>query len=303
MNFSITYQAQGVQASCIYMEKLIDLHTHSNASDGTDSPSNLIKKAKKCGLSAIALTDHDNICGIKEAQTKADELGIELVKGIELSTNFLRGEVHILGYWFHSEPLESEIFNKTLKKILDFRNTRNEKQFKKLASVNVYLSMDDVKEFMGNKLLTRPHFAQAMMKKGYVRNVQEAFKKYLGISGIAYVEKEILTQKEAIETLRETQAIVAFAHPYLTPCPNENVRRALIKTMVNYGLNAIETFYSTNSKYQTEQTKKYAKEFGLICTGGSDYHGKVKPDIQLGIGKGNLKIPYSILEELRSLPS
>ncbi len=290
-----------LKAIRVYMEKLIDLHTHSTASDGTDSPSQLIEKAKQAGLSAVALTDHDNTFGHAEAKKKADEVGIELIKGIEISTSYTKGEVHILGYWFNSEPSEDPNFIKTFTKLLDYRNTRNEKQFKKLAALNIHLSMDDVKEFMGNQILTRPHFALAMQKKGYVKDVYEAFKKYLGYSGVAYIEKERLTQREAIEILRETNAVTAFAHPYLTPCPDEDSRKQLIKNMTDYGLQAIETFYSTNSPKQTKQTKRYAKDFGLVCTGGSDYHGRVKPDIKLGTGKGKLQIPYSVLEELRAL--
>ncbi len=282
------------------MEKLIDLHTHSTASDGTDSPEALIEKAKAANLSAIALTDHDNFNGLEQAQAKADELGIELVKGVELSTDYNGGELHILGYWFDDSNTDENL-NKMLQRLLDYRNERNEELLKNLAKVNVHLTMDDVYEFVDSDLLCRPHFALAMLKKGYVKNLKEAFTLYLGDKGKAYTPKKKLEQKQAIEMLREAHALVSFAHPFLTMCSDEKERRKLIKNLKDYGLHAIEALYSVNTKNETAQSLMYAKEFNLACTGGSDYHGNVKPDIALGVGRGNLKIPYILLDELKQL--
>ncbi len=283
------------------MEQYIDLHTHSTASDGTDSPEILIENAKKAHLSAIALTDHDTLNGLEQAEKKAKEIEIELIKGIEFSTDYARGEVHILGYWFHSDPTDNPNFNKALEKVRDYRSIRNEELFKKLSTVGVHLSVEEVAEFSENGMLCRPHFAQAMLKRGYVKDIKQAFARYLGYDGSAYIPKNKLSQRDAIEILRDSQAVVSFAHPFLTICKDEKERKALIKQLADYGLHAIETYYSINSQDQTQKTISYAKEFNLHLTGGSDYHGTVKPNIKLGVGKGGLRIPYCLLNPLKEI--
>ncbi len=302
-----------------FEEKFIDLHTHSCASDGADTPENLIVKAKKIGLSAIALTDHDNFNGIERAQKKADELGIEFITGIELSTDHKVGEIHILGYWLDKNPLENEGLKKASIELKAKRDERNENIFKNLAKLNMPLTIDDVVlEMQGldeenstnpkhtinleEDLMCRPHFARAMVRKGYVPNLQVAFKKYLAQGGLAYAPRGKLSQQRAIEVLRESGAIVSFAHPYLAHFNSEDERKAGIKKLKDYGLQGLESIYSTNSIHETALSISYAKEFNLAITGGSDYHGKeVKPHIKLGKGTGSLQVPYSVLEDLREL--
>ncbi len=281
------------------MDKLVDLHTHSTASDGTDTPSELIEKAKNIGLSAIALTDHDCFDGLEEASKKAEEVGIELIKGVEFSTEYKHGEVHILGYWLHSNPLENPSFKKVFERLLELRNERNEKLFKKLETLGMPIDKDEVLELTGNSMICRPHLARIMVKKKYVKNINIAFSKYLGMNGVAYVPKQKFTQQEAIDILRDSNAVVSFAHPYLTPCRDEKERKELIKSLADKGIHAIETYYSMNNDKQTTQTLAYTREFNLLPSGGSDYHGTLKPNISLGSGKGRLKIHYSILEDLR----
>ncbi len=329
------------------MEKYIDLHTHSIASDGTDTPEELILKAKAANLSAIALTDHDTIDGLEQAQKIADEIGIELVQGIELSCQLHTKEVHILGYWLNKEDLK-HIHSPKLQNIINevraYREERNIALLKKLNTAGIDLTFEDIfktidtennkatknnkvtennkitdidqaskifhtnnKNFNLNKTyithdistICRPHFALAMVQKGYAKDIRSAFKKYLGDKAIAYIPKTRLNIKEAITALRESKAFVVYAHPYLTPVRNPKERKAQIKEMKDLGLQGLECYYSTNSKDQTIQSIFYAKEFALGITGGSDYHGAVKPNIKLGSGQGNLKIDYSVLERLR----
>lgn len=285
------------------MNKYVDLHTHSTASDGTDTPELLMENAKKAGLSAIALTDHDNLEGLSRAEKRAQELDLELIKGVEISTDHTRGEVHILGYWFHHNPMENKNLTDTFEKLFQFREQRNFELFKKLATVGIHITEEEIRAVMGDeKLMCRPHFALAMLSKGLVPDLRTAFLKYLGIDGCAYVPKAKLDQKEAIELLRNSHALVSLAHPYLMLCSDEKERRNVIKKLKDYGLQGIESLYSVNNEQETMQSLNYAKEFELYNTGGSDYHGKVKPTIFLGKGRGKLKIDYSILETLKNAP-
>ncbi len=286
------------------MQKIIDLHTHSTASDGTDTPTILIQNAKKAGLSALALTDHDNISGHEEAQKQAINEGIELIKGIEISSAHTRGEIHILGYWLNDVEIDVEnnlSLKKTLEKLVAYREQRNEELFIKLAKVGIHLEREDVeKHLIGEqKLICRPHFALAMLEKKYIKELKSGYMKYLGIDGLAYVEKQRLDQREAIETLRNSKALVSLAHPYLVLCKDEAHRKELIKKLADYGLQALETYYSLNSQKETSQSVRYCQEFGLEASCGSDYHGFVKPHIKLAVGKGGLRMDYSILEKLK----
>ncbi len=286
------------------MQKLIDLHTHSTSSDGTDSPTLLMQNAKKAGLSAIALTDHDCIEGVEEAEKQAAIEGIELIKGIEISTDHRKGEIHILGYWLGDTKIELENniqLKKTFEKLIAFREQRNEDLFKKLASVGVYLEREDVEKHMaGQKLMCRPHFALAMLEKKYIKELRTGYLKYLGIDGSAYVQKEKLSHKEAIDILRSSKALVSVAHPYLIICKDEDERKNLLKKLTDLGLQGIESYYSLHSQKETSQCIRYCSEFGLEASCGSDYHGFVKPQIKLGIGKGSLRMDYSILEKLKA---
>ncbi len=297
------------------MEMYIDLHTHSTCSDGTDNPKSLIQKAKKANLSAIAITDHDNFDALQLAQEEADLLGIELIKGIELSTSHIEGEVHILGYW-----LDQEIDYKRLEpmalKLKSFVDQRNEELIKNLAKIGIHIEFEDlylllkktteidsshikdIEEYR-NSTIHLPYFALALVQKGHASDIRTAFTKYLGAKGLAYTKKENLKQEEAIELLRQNNAFVSFAHPYLTYARKEKDRKKLISELKDYGLQGIESYYSTNSKEQTAQSLMYAKEFDLAPTGGSDYHGDIKPHIALGSGMGGLKVPYSILDGIR----
>ncbi len=283
------------------MPNFIDLHTHSTASDGTDSPAKLIEKAHEIGLKAIALTDHDNFNGIEEARKKAEEIGIEFVAGIELSADYIKGEIHVLGYFFDKEPTEDEELMKNIAMLQEIRVQRNVKLFNKLHEVCVNITEEDViKEMKGERLMCRPHFAKAMVNRGYVPDVQTAFDKYLAEDGLAYVPKDTIAPETAIEILLKAKAFVCLAHPFLIRCKSEEERKNLIGKLAACGLHGIEAFYSLNTDEQNTKSLEYAKEFNLIPTGGSDYHGSVKPHIALGFGKdNNLAIDYKVLERMK----
>lgn len=284
------------------MPTYIDLHTHSTASDGTDTPTQLVEKAHALGLSAIALTDHDNVNGLPEAKQKADELGLEFIQGIELSADYIKGEIHILGYWWDKNPMEDQEFMKSIAMLQEIRTQRNLKLIHKLQEVGCYITEEDVlAEMKGERLMCRPHFAKAMLKKGYVPDMQTAFDKYLAEDGLAYIPKETIKPELAIEILIKAGAFVSIAHPHLIRCKTEEERKSLIKSLKDAGARGLEVLYSTDTEEQQRLSLAYAKEFSLHCTGGSDYHGTVKPHIALGRGTGELKIPYTFLEQIKNI--
>ncbi len=283
------------------MKNCIDLHTHTTLSDGTDSPEELIEKAKLVGLRALALTDHDNFNGLVRARKKAMEEGIEFINGIELSADYIKGEVHILGYFFDKDPTEDEDLMREIARLQEIRRQRNVKLFEKLHEVGVCITEEDVLAQMKNeRLMCRPHFAMALIQKGYAADMQEAFDKYLGDDGLAFVSKRTISPEETIEILKKAKAFVSLAHPFLIRCKNEEERRGLIERLASCGLHGIEVHYSENSEEETRLSLEYAKNFGLIPTGGSDYHGNNKLHIALGRGKGNLAIDYSVLEKMKA---
>lgn len=276
-------------------EKLIDLHTHSTESDGTLSPEELIKHAKEQGLSAIALTDHDAISGIEKARPVADELGLEFVPGVELSTDYQGQEVHILGYYIDTEQPE---FLKQLKEFVDTREQRNEKMAVLLQQEGFDITMDALTAENPDSVITRAHFARYLVEHGFVKDRETVFAKYLGDGCKCYVPREKITPFEAIRLIQLGGGLAFFAHPVLCHMNHDRLR-FFIKSLKEAGLNGLEAIYSMNAPGDERNMIKFAEEFDLLISGGSDFHGSNKPQIQLGAGKGNLRIPYEILERIK----
>ncbi|SHN49657.1 PHP domain-containing protein [Desulfovibrio litoralis] len=281
----------------------IDLHTHSNCSDGSDSPSELIKKAKKSKLSAIALTDHDTIAGIPEAKTKSQELNIEFIPGCELATEWEFGEIHILGLWVKHD--DKNLINE-LKELQNARYQRNIQIIKKLQSLNIKIEYDYVKEIcnkdklqgINESSLGRPHIAHALIELKEVENNKEAFTKYLAKNAPAYVSRRLFPLKKTIEILKNAGGTVVWAHPMLTSAPNELIEQK-VKEMTNYGLDALEVYHSEHSSEGTRFCVELAKNYNLDISGGSDYHGELKPGVKLGSGRGGLRVAEFVLEKLK----
>ncbi len=274
----------------------IDLHTHSTASDGTLSPKDLVWEAKRCGLKAIALTDHDTTSGLKEAKEAGKEFNIEVIAGCELSVEYPYGQMHILGLWLPVEPKKLESYLQFLR---DKRHYRNKEILKKLQRLNIPIDYEEVKKVAKGESIGRPHIATVLVNKKIVSSVQEAFDKYIGPKGLAYVPKVKLKPKEAIEILKDEGATVILAHPFSLNLDPQDLKKELY-TLKDWGLDGIEAYYSEHTKEQTELYLKLAKELKLVISGGSDFHGKVKKDIKLGVGKGNLNLPYTIVEKLKA---
>lgn len=272
----------------------VDLHSHSTASDGTYSPSELVDLAVQKGLRALALTDHDTTGGLKEALDAARGTDLELIPGCELSVVY-SGTMHIVGLWV---SYEAPVLNKALKDLRDKRHNRNKIIVEKLASLGIDITYDEVRELAGEASVGRPHLARILVQKQAVDTVQQAFDKYLGPEGRAYVPKEKLTPERAIELLKEEQATVILAHPVTLGLDEKTLRRE-VSRLKQVGLDGMEVYYSEHSPELIQTYKKICKELDLLPSGGSDFHGSVKPDIQLGSGRGNLDIPYTLLEAIK----
>lgn len=280
---------------------LIDLHVHSNASDGSLSPAEVIDEAYRSGLRAIALTDHDTGKGLKEARdavtilNRENHADFELVSGTELSAEYHGEEVHILGY-FIDETCEE--FQKVIQLVVSRREERNQKMAENFTKAGFPITMEELTAGNPDTIITRSHFARVMVEKGYVKNRQEAFQKYLGREHPYYVKREYLTPKEAISAIRAAGGIAVLAHPVLYHFTPEKLDLA-VHDMKQAGLSGLEAIYTTYSIFEESDMKRLARKYGLLITGGSDFHGENKPQTHIGSGYGGLKIPYELLINLK----
>ena len=281
----------------------IDLHVHSTFSDGSETTAKLVELASEAKLAAFALTDHDTTDGYKstyEAASKYNaglpkEEQLEILPGVEISVAYKKGDIHILGLLV--DPNDSE-FNALLKSAEKERIGRNIKMIDNLKSAGLPISYEEIVASAPDSIITRAHFGKYLVEKGIVNDYPSAFEKYLGDDTPYYVARKFTSPKDAIEGIIKSGGVPVLAHPIIYRLPISELE-ALVNTLINYGLRGIETIYSSHSKQDENYVRGLAKRKGLIITGGSDFHGKPKPAINLGIGRGNLRIPYSILENLR----
>ena len=257
---------------------IIDLHCHSTASDGTYAPKEVAALAQKIGLSAIALTDHDTIDGLAEFQAAGNALGIEAIAGIEFAAlweHFHRPEIHIVG-----------------------RDIRNRRMCERLSAIGLHLTLDEVAANAGGEIITRAHFANVLLEKGYIKKRADAFSRYISPGLPGYVEREFLSPALCIETIKAAGGAAVLAHPTLYELDVAQLE-ILCRELIPYGLDGIECQYSTYTPEQTKEITALAKRLGLLPSGGSGFHGKNKPDIYLGSGKNNLAIPYAFWKNLK----
>lgn len=271
----------------------IDLHTHSTFSDGTFTPSQLVKYAEEKGLKAFALTDHDTTEGIKEA--KSIETNVEVISGVEISTRYDKKEIHIVGLYVNENDAD---LNKQLKYYREKRVTRNFEILEKLNSLGVNITIDDVKESCTGDVISRAHIAKVLVSKGFVGSYTEAFDRYLGDNKCAYVPRETLNYEESMELITKAGGVPVLAHPLLYKMSDTNLENMMVK-LRQKGLKAVEVYYSTHSNSDTQHVVAMANRVGLIYSGGSDFHGATKPKIDMGTGMGKLAVPYEILEKIR----
>ncbi|MCH8288388.1 MAG: PHP domain-containing protein [Candidatus Marinimicrobia bacterium] len=274
---------------------MIDLHAHTTASDGTMSPNDLVILAKKHGIEAIAITDHDTVEGIPEALAAGEREGIEVIPGLELSVEHNPGSMHILGLFIDHE---NEQLNESLREIQASRATRNPKIIEKLNEFGLNVSMEEVEKISGGGQLGRPHIAAALIKKRYVRTVQEAFDKYLKKGASAYFERHRLTREETVDMIHGAGGLVIIAHPG-TLGVNGQQLDSLLQELKDVGFDGIEVFYNNHSQVEEDRLMQAADKFGFLISGGTDFHGENKPAIKIGVGYGNMAIPYEVLQEMK----
>ncbi|WP_291322009.1 PHP domain-containing protein [Desulfonatronospira sp.] len=272
----------------------IDLHTHSTASDGTLTPAQLVELALRKGLKALALTDHDTTKGLTQALQAGVNLGLEVVPGCELSVEY-PGLMHILGLWLSPD---APALNTALQELRDKRNMRNEVIIHKLQKQGIQITYGEVQALAGDAAIGRPHISRVLMEKGVVASVQECFDVYLGYGGKAYVPKEKFNPEKAIAVLKDEDALVVLAHPFSLQMEAQELRRELVR-FKDLGLDGVEVFYSEHTQEQTALYSSLCRKLDLLPTGGTDFHGSVKPEIELGSGKGNLDLPYNLLQALK----
>ena len=273
----------------------VDLHVHSNASDGTFSPSQVVELAKNAGLDAFALTDHDTTAGVPEALEKGRDLNIEVIPGIEVSSSFDGTEIHILGLFVNSDD---PVLAAMLEKMRISRGRRNEKMLENLAADGISFTKEELCGDNPDTIITRAHIAHALVAKGICSGMDQAFKKYLQYGGRYCPQKEHLSPEEVVKTLISNGAFVALAHPFQYKFGDKKTEE-LIAHMADLGMNGLEVYHSSNNKLESMKLQEMAVRHHLLPTGGSDFHGGNKPDISIGTGRGGLRVSSLLLEDIK----
>lgn len=273
----------------------VDLHVHSNASDGTFSPSQVVELAKNAGLDAFALTDHDTTAGVPEALEKGRDLNIEVIPGIEVSSSFDGTEIHILGLFVNSDD---PVLAAMLEKMRISRDRRNEKMLENLAADGISFTKEELCGDNPDTIITRAHIAHALVAKGICTGMDQAFKKYLQYGGRYCPQKEHLSPEEVVKTLISNGAFVALAHPFQYKFGDKKTEE-LIAHMADLGMKGLEVYHSSNNKLESMKLQEMAVRHHLLPTGGSDFHGGNKPDISIGTGRGGLRVSSLLLEDIK----
>jgi len=260
-------------------------------------PAEIVRYAKEKGLQAIAITDHDTIDGLEEGVSEGKKMGFEVIPGVEISAKHSPGSMHLLGYFL---DIEHPFLNERLQYLQKARADRNPKIVEKLNELGINVTYEEVQEASGGGQVGRPHFAQVLVRKGYVRNFQEAFDRFLKKGASAYVEKFRFTSTEALHFIREARGIAVLAHPNTLGLKGYSELENLLLQLVGEGLKGIEVYYPEHSSSEIAQYKTLAQRHGLVTTGGTDYHGIEGTDLDIGVGRGEMRLPYSIVLELKA---
>lgn len=275
----------------------IDLHTHTTRSDGSATPQELIELARAKGARAVAITDHDTVAALVEAREAAAGCGIEFVAGIEISAEYSPGTMHILGYCIDERSI---LLAEKLNRLKIARETRNPQIAGRLQSLGFDVDYSEVARLAGNEVVGRPHFARVMVQKGYASSIQDAFDRFLKKDAAAYVEKARLTPADSIALIHQAGGVAVLAHPYQLNLSSYKDAEELIRELAQLGLDGLEAVYSRHDAAQRTRYAEIASRHGLLVTGGSDYHGSYKPDIEILTGLGDLEVPYELLEAVKA---
>ena len=275
--------------------KLIDLHVHSDKSDGTLSPADLAEYAASAGLAAFALTDHDNMDGIPEAREASLKYGIELIPGIEFSTEYCGIDIHIVGLGLDDQDSD---FLRQVQFYRDERLRRNKKMILRMANDGIDISYEKMTDTFGESVWTRAHFARYLADHGYVPDMREAFRTHIGEGCPYYIPREKVSPVTVTQLIRAHHGIPVLAHPFQYHFSDKELR-TLLSLLKEAGLTGMEVYYSSYTEQQRDYLLSLVQDFDLAPSGGSDFHGANKPNISIGTGTGDLRIPYSVLNGLR----
>ena len=275
---------------------MIDLHVHSTASDGSDSPTFVVQLAATAGLKAIALTDHDTQSGIAEARAEAARSDVELIAGTELSVEWAQGAMHMVVLFL--EPGPGPLQDR-LAELRKGRTERNARIVERLTELGLPISEAEILELAAGESVGRPHIAAVMVNRGYVETIFEAFDRYLARGKPAYMARPRLSPEVAIRLALESRAVPIVAHPHTLGLNTSEEVSTTLRRLADAGLVGIECYYPLYSPFEREGYAALAARFGLKPSGGSDYHGTYKPEVELGIGRGNLAVADELLDALR----
>lgn len=275
--------------------KIVDLHTHTTASDGSYTPTELVKYAKQKGVSAIAITDHDTVAGVEEASMEGEELGIRVIPGAELSTRVDDCDVHMTSLFINCK-------NKRLIKRLDdmaaSRQERNYKMVDKLHEAGFQIDRRDLDALGEGKILARGHIAQILIARGYATELKEALRKYLSKGTPGYVQKEVLSPEECIQLVHDAGGLIFVAHLHQIDPQDPEHCKDVARRLIRMGADGLETQYCEFDDEWRQATEQIAQECGCLRSGGSDFHGAMKKGLDLACGYGDLQVPYTFLEAM-----
>lgn len=276
--------------------ELIDLHVHSNVSDGTLTPSEVVELAVAKQLTAVALTDHDTVDGVEEAVRAAEGTPLEIISGTELSCVYREKEIHMLGLFI--DHTSGELTSSLLRQRF-LRKERNAEMIRRFSEGGMPFTMEELEEDNPGAVITRAHFARVLLKKGYVSSADQAFKKYLDQGKKYFIPKQAYRPEEAIRLIRNAGGFPAVAHPILYKLGWKETER-MIAELKDMGLMGVEVYYSSHRPYESMRLREICLSQRLLPTGGSDFHGANKPDIELGTGRGGLRVPALLLSDIRA---
>ena len=274
---------------------MIDLHVHSNHSDGTLSPEELVTLAKNTGVSAFALTDHDTVSGIQKAKAAAAGSSVTVISGTEISAAYQKKDIHILGLFINET---NPTLLTALEEAVMARDSRNERMAERFRSLGIPLTLEDLRLMNPDTVITRAHFAKYLIEHNHVKNSEEAFRRYLNYDAPCFVPREYMQPERAIALILQAGGIPVLAHPLLYKLPPAELE-ALLQRLTDAGLKGLEVYYSSNTNFDEQICYGLANRFGLLMTGGTDFHGANKPNLYLGTGRNhNLNIPETLLTPL-----
>lgn len=276
---------------------LIDLHVHSNASDGSLTPAEVAEEAIAAGLKAIALTDHDTVDGIPEILEYTADRDIEIIPGIELSCYYKKREIHILGFYADYQNPELQ---KELSALKEIRESRNIKMLELMQKDGLNITMEKLLHGNPDSVITRAHFARVLVEEGICKDKDTAFRKYIGIGCKYYLPKPEVSCETAMNILTKYTKGAFLAHPLLYHFGYNQIEELLLN-LKELGLKGVEVYHSSNNMYESDKLRSMAKKLDLLTCGGSDFHGIIKPNIKIGTGRGGMKIPMKLLDDIKKV--